>query len=139
MSMEEVVSVQFEQPPQHGFVAAVKKGFKGYVVWNARSTRSEYWWWALFSVIVALIASLLDSMLFGADAFTGMGPVYIVATLALFLPTLSVFVRRLHDTDRTGWWFWISLIPIAGAIVLLIFMLLPSKLAPTRWNNRIPA
>jgi len=60
-----------------------------------------------------------------------------IASIALFLPGLSVWIRRLHDTDRTGWWAWIVLIPIAGPIVSLVFMLLASKPGPTRWNNRI--
>lgn len=138
MSMEEIVNVEFEQPPQTGFVAAIKKGFKGYVVWNARSTRSEYWWWTLFVIIVGLVIGAIDGAIFGADNF-GLGPLSIIANIALFLPGLSVLVRRLHDIDRSGWWVWIALIPIVGFIVLFIFSVLPSKMGPTRWNNRIPA
>lgn len=138
MSMEEIVNVEFEQPPQHGFVEAIKKGFKGYVVWNARSTRSEYWWWTLFAFIVAVVSSLIDSALFGSE-MGGFGLLGTITSLVLFLPGLSVFIRRLHDTDRTGWWFWIVFIPIVGFIVLLVFMLLPSKMGPTRWNNRVAA
>lgn len=138
MSMGESVNTEFEQPPQTGYVEAIKKGFKGYVVWNARSTRSEYWWWTLFVFIVSIAANILDAVLFSPDTF-GLGPITIIITLALFLPGLSLLVRRLHDIDRTGWWYWIALIPIVGAIVLLVFVLLPSKMGPTRWNNRIPA
>lgn len=138
MSMEEMVNIEFEQPPQTGFVAAIKKGFKGYVVWNARSTRSEYWWWALFAFIVGIIAGALDSLVFTTNNF-GLGPVGSIISLVFFLPGLSVLVRRLHDTDRSGWWVWILLIPIVGFIVLLVFMLLPSKMGPTRWNNRVAA
>ena len=138
MSMEEMVNIEFEQPPQTGFVAAIKKGFKGYVVWNARSTRSEYWWWTLFVIIVGIVVGALDGALFNPDTF-GLGPLSTILNIALFLPGLSLLVRRLHDTDRSGWWVWIALIPIIGFIVLLIFVLLPSKMAPTRWNNRISA
>jgi len=137
MSMEEVEITEYAEPPQTGFVEAIKKGFKGYVVWNARSTRSEYWWWTLFAVIVAFVASILDSALFSTDMATGLGPVSGITSLALFLPGLSVWIRRLHDTDRSGWWTWILLIPIVGFIVALIFALLPSKMGLTRWNNRI--
>jgi uncharacterized membrane protein YhaH (DUF805 family) len=136
--MEEFVAVEFEQPAQTGFVAAIKKGFKGYVVWNARSTRSEYWWWALFTVIVGIVAAVIDAVVFGSDT-AGLGLLSIIANIALFLPGLSLIVRRLHDTDRSGWWFWIGLIPLIGVIVLLVFMLLPSKMGPTRWNNRVAA
>jgi len=135
--MEEVEIKEYAEPPQTGFVEAIKKGFKGYVVWNARSTRSEYWWWTLFAVIVAFVASILDSALFSTDMATGLGPVSGITSLALFLPGLSVWIRRLHDTDRSGWWTWILLIPIVGFIVALIFALLPSKMGLTRWNNRI--
>jgi uncharacterized membrane protein YhaH (DUF805 family) len=135
--MEDVEIIEYTEPPKTGFVGAIKKGFRGYVVWNARSTRSEYWWWTLFAIIVAFVASIIDSVLFSTDMGAGFGPVYGITSLALFLPGLSVWVRRLHDTDRSGWWTWILLVPIVGFIVTLVFALLPSKMAPTRWNNRI--
>lgn len=136
MSMEEIEITEYSEPPRTGFVGAIKKGFRGYVVWNARSTRAEYWWWTLFAIIVALIASVIDSTVFSSNMM-GTGPVNAITALALFLPGLSVWIRRLHDTDRTGWWAWIILIPIVGLIVSLVFVLLPSKPGPTRWNNRI--
>jgi len=136
MSMEEIQISEYSEPQKTGFIDAIKKGFKGYVVWNARSTRAEYWWWTLFAVIVAIVASILDSIIFGGD-FGAVTPLYTLTTLALFLPGLSVWIRRLHDIDRTGWWVWIGLIPFIGLIILLIFTLLPSKMEPTRWNNRI--
>ncbi len=137
MAMEEIEVVEYSEPSKTGFVGAIKKGFRGYVVWNARSTRSEYWWWSLFAVIVAIAASIIDTAIFSTDVMTGIGPVSGIVTLALFLPGLSVWIRRLHDTDRTGWWVWITLIPIVGVIVSLVFVLLPSTMGPTRWNSRI--
>jgi uncharacterized membrane protein YhaH (DUF805 family) len=138
MSMEEIEISEYTEPSKTSFVGAIKKGFRGYVVWNARSTRSEYWWWTLFAVIVALVATIIDSAVFSADMSTGgLGPVGAITYLALFLPGLSVWIRRLHDTDRSGWWTWILLIPIVGFIITLVFALLPSKMGPTRWNNRI--
>ncbi|MFM8515621.1 MAG: DUF805 domain-containing protein [Actinomycetota bacterium] len=137
MSMEEIQVTEYTEPSPTGFVAAIKKGFRGYVVWNARSTRSEYWWWTLFAFIVAIVAAVIDSVVFSTNMMASTGPVSVITALALFLPGLSVWIRRLHDTDRTGWWAWIILIPIAGLIVNLIFVLLPSKVGPTRWNNRI--
>jgi uncharacterized membrane protein YhaH (DUF805 family) len=137
MSMEEIEVIEYSEPSKTGFVSAIKKGFRGYVVWDARSTRSEYWWWTLFAVIVAIIASIIDSVLFSTSMGSGTGPVYLISGLALFLPGLSLWIRRLHDTDRSGWWTWILLVPIAGFIVALVFALLPSKAGLTRWNNRI--
>jgi len=149
VSAEETTGVGFEQPPKTGLIDAIKKGFKGYVVWNARSTRAEYWWWALFAVVVGFVASVIDSAA-GLDPVTsatpdtwsvsvGGGPIATITGLVLFLPGLSVLVRRLHDTDRSGWWVWISLVPLIGLIVLLVFVLLPCRMGPTRWNNRVPA
>ena len=83
------------------------------------------------------MASVIDTAFFSTDMMTGVGPVSGIITLALFLPGLSVWIRRLHDTDRTGWWVWIMLIPILGWIATLVFVLLPSKMGPTRWNSRI--
>lgn len=137
MSMEEIEITEYTEPSKTGFVAAIKKGFRGYVVWNARSTRSEYWWWTLFVLIVAIVASFIDSVIFSTNTATGIGPVSGITSLALFLPGLSVWIRRLHDTDRSGWWTWILLIPIVGFVITFIFALLPSKMGPTRWNNRI--
>jgi uncharacterized membrane protein YhaH (DUF805 family) len=137
MSMEEIEVIEYSEPSKTGFVSAIKKGFRGYVVWDARSTRSEYWWWTLFAVIVAIIASIIDSVLFSTSMGSGTGPVYLISGLALFLPGLSLWIRRLHDTDRSGWWTWILLVPIAGFIVALVFALSPSKAGLTRWNNRI--
>jgi uncharacterized membrane protein YhaH (DUF805 family) len=137
MSMEEIEITAYSEPPKTSFTGAIKKGFRGYVVWNARSTRAEYWWWTLFVFIVAIIALIIDSALFSSSSMSGFGPVYTITTLALFLPGLSVWIRRLHDTDRSGWWTWILLIPIVGFIFSLIFVFSPSKAGPTRWNNRI--
>lgn len=137
MAMEEVDIIEYSAPPKTGFVAAIKKGFRGYVVWNARSTRSEYWWWSLFALIVAVVAAIIDTAVFSTDMMTSAGPASAISYLALFLPGLSVWIRRLHDTDRTGWWAWIVLIPIIGWIISLIFVLLPSTMGPTRWNSRI--
>jgi uncharacterized membrane protein YhaH (DUF805 family) len=137
MAMEEIEVIEYSEPSKTGFVGAIKKGFRGYVVWNARSTRSEYWWWSLFAVIAAIVASIIDTAIFSTDMITGIGPVSGIVTIVLFLPGLSVWIRRLHDTDRTGWWVWIMLIPIVGAIVSLVFVLLPSTMGPTRWNSRI--
>ena len=137
MSMEEIEITEYSEPPKTSFTGAIKKGFRGYVVWDARSTRAEYWWWTLFVFIVAAVASIIDSALFSSSSMSGVGPVSAITSLALFLPGLSVWIRRLHDTDRSGWWTWSLLVPIVGFVITLIFALLPSKTGPTRWNNRI--
>lgn len=103
------------------FTAAVRSALTQYVGFSGRARRSEYWWFALFTVLVGVAAAILDNLL-GTDwGGSGNGLIGLVANLALLLPSLAVGVRRLHDTDRSGWWLLIALIPLIGAIVLLVF------------------
>lgn len=96
------------------FTEAVKAGFDNYANFNGRASRPEYWWWFLFAILVSIAANIIDAIL-------GTGVLSILAGLALFLPGLAVGVRRLHDTNRSGWWLLIGLIPLIGLIVLIVF------------------
>jgi uncharacterized membrane protein YhaH (DUF805 family) len=109
--------------------------FRNYAVFTGRSRRAAYWYFVLFNVIVnfglAIVASLLGALngseslgLFGILAFIVYG-IWIIYGLAIILPTLALSVRRLHDTDRSGWWFLLNFVPV-GNIVLLVFFLLDS-------------
>lgn len=104
------------------FIEVIKK----YAVFNGRARRKEYWFYVLFYVIFALIIGVIDATIFGAGPETGTGPLGMIYVLALFLPSLGVAVRRLHDTGRTGWWMLLVLIPLIGPIVLLVFFVLDS-------------
>ncbi len=97
-----------------------------YAVFNGRAQRKEYWFFTLFNVIFALILGFLDGLFGTLDAQTGVGILGAIYALAVLLPGLSVTIRRLHDTDRSGWWVFIILIPIIGALALLVFMVLDS-------------
>jgi uncharacterized membrane protein YhaH (DUF805 family) len=99
------------------FSEAVKDGFDHYTKFDGRAARPAYWWWFLFGVLVAIGANIVDAIIGTWGVVNGL------AALALFLPGLSVSIRRLHDTDHSGWWVLIGLIPIIGFIVLLIFYL----------------
>ncbi len=114
------------------------KVIKNYVTFKGRARRKEYWFFILFNVIISIALTLLDSLLFGETSIDNVGILHTVNidnasilstiySLAIFLPSLAVSVRRLHDTGRTGWWLLIALIPLVGAIVLLIFMVQDSK------------
>ncbi|MBU2712785.1 DUF805 domain-containing protein [Zooshikella harenae] len=99
---------------------------KKYAVFEGRARRKEYWLFFLFTTIISIILGVLDNVfgLISADAGVGLlGGIY---SLAVFIPGLAVTVRRLHDTDRSGWWILISLLPLIGIIVLLVFMFLDS-------------
>jgi uncharacterized membrane protein YhaH (DUF805 family) len=91
------------------------KVLKNYVGFEGRARRTEYWMFALINVAILIVLSLISRAI-------GNSILYTIYALAVFLPGLAVAVRRLHDTDKSGWWLLIGLIPIIGAIVLLVFM-----------------
>lgn len=111
------------------FGNAIKTCFSKYVTFSGRASRSEFWWWVLFTFVTSIGLSIVDSMLFGTvtsgdgsfSASTNTPILSGIFSLAVLLPGISVIVRRLHDTDRTGWWYWIGLIPLIGFIVLIVF------------------
>ncbi|WP_432477467.1 DUF805 domain-containing protein [Nocardioides sp. GXQ0305] len=102
------------------FADAVRTCLAKYVVFSGRARRSEYWWFVLFNILVSIAAGIVDVIL-GTDYDWGSGLIGTLVSLALFLPSLAVAIRRLHDTSRTGWWVLIGLVPVIGWIVLLIF------------------
>ena len=115
------------------FTEAVSSVLRQYVVFGGRARRAEYWWFVLFTVLVSLVAGLIDAVL-GTMTQSGIGFIGTVASLALLLPSLAVTVRRLHDTNRSGWWVLAFLIPIAGLVLLLVFMLSDSNPHPNRFG-----
>ena len=130
-----------------GFVEAVRSGFNNYANFSGRALRSEYWWWGVFAWIAGLVANIIDSALGGRVYETtvngiqqGSGPIAASVGLALLIPGLSVAVRRLHDTDRSGWWLLLVIIPVIGWIVLIVFLVMsgtpgPNKYGPSRDMN----
>ncbi len=102
--------------------AAVRSCFSKYVTFSGRALRSEYWWFTLFNLLVSVVLNIVDATVFGF----GGGQVAILSaiySLIVFLPAISVMVRRLHDHGRTGWWFWIMFVPVIGMLVLLYWMI----------------
>lgn len=85
------------------FLTAVTTCFKKYFQFRGRARRSEYWWFYLFTIILSIIAGIIDVALFGLENADS-GPVGIITSLAVLIPSLAVTFRRLHDTNRSGWW-----------------------------------
>lgn len=99
---------------------------KKYAEFNGRASRQEYWYFLLFNILISAFLATIDYFTGTFNAETGLGLLSGIYTLAVLIPGISVTVRRLHDTDRSGWWIFISLIPIIGGITLLVFMVLDS-------------
>ena len=99
-----------------GFGEAVSTCFKKSFVWEGRASRAEFWWFYLAQILIIFAAAIIDQII-------GTGFLYIIAVIVVILPSIAVLIRRLHDTDRTGWWYWIQLLPLIGLIVILVFTL----------------
>ena len=104
-------------------IEAVKAGFSKYATFEGRSRRSEYWWFFLFSMIIALILNVISPGLLGG-----------IWALVTLLPSIAVGARRLHDIDRTGWWLLIGFIPLIGLIVLIVFFTKRGDAMPNRFG-----
>ncbi|WP_435971832.1 DUF805 domain-containing protein [Streptomyces sp. Qhu_M48] len=87
---------------------------KKYAVFSGRARRKEFWMFELFNIIIAIVLAVIGVAL----DFSLLSTLY---SLAVFLPSLGVTIRRLHDTNRSGWWILIGLIPLVGAIILIVF------------------
>lgn len=144
------------------FGKSVSTCFSKYAVFTGRASRSEYWWFALFNVIVTLLiiaiflgalyftvrnrmtanpllATLNPDALMGDEeltswSYTLMAIIGIYGLIA-FLPGLGVSIRRLHDAGHSGWFYLLSFIPFVGPIILLVFLLQPSTPVPNRYGN----
>ncbi|WP_345880972.1 DUF805 domain-containing protein [Shewanella algae] len=106
------------------FIGAIKK----YADFTGRARRTEYWMFTLFYIIFSLVVSAIDYAL----GTTVLGLIY---SLGLLLPSIAVAARRLHDTDRSGWWQLLAFIPIIGWIVLLVFYCQDSEVGDNRFGN----
>ena len=108
---------------------------KNYAGFSGRARRKEYWMFTLFNIIFAIVAMLLDNVLGIAMAEIGYGPLYGLYTLAVFIPGLAVSVRRLHDVGKSGWMILIVLIPIIGAIWLIVLLVTDSNSGENQYGS----
>jgi len=99
---------------------------KKYAVFSGRAQRAEYWYFFLFNTIVIIVLTILDAV-FGTLSHSGYGLLSGLYDLAVFIPSLAVAVRRLHDIGKSGWWLLIILIPLIGSILLIVWCATDSK------------
>jgi len=88
-----------------------------YADFSGRAPRAEYWWYILGAIIVSVIARIIDSIV-GLNVVGPYGLLSLIVMLGLLVPNIAVSVRRLHDTNRSGWWILLPIVPYALAIVL---------------------
>ncbi len=113
------------------FLAAIKNAFIRCFDFKSRSSRSEFWYFYLFTTIFGFIGIQIDRLfnleILGLqltqniDEVAILGPTYIFLYFLFFIPSLSLYIRRLHDINRSGWWLLIALIPFVGIITLIFF------------------
>ena len=138
-----------------GFVGAIKSFYSRYFDFKTRSSRSEYWWVFLYSLVVGLIVALplmgpyvasINELAAGGQpdfswALSGIAIPYALFVLINFIPNLALIVRRIHDHDKSGWWFLLfyilMIIPFIGliaVIVAIVFMCRRGTVGPNRFG-----
>ena len=113
------------------FLDAIKKAFVKCFDFKSRSSRSEFWYFYLFTTVIGFMGIQIDRLfnleILGlhltqnVNEVAILGPTYIFLYFLFFVPSLSLYIRRLHDIDRSGWWLLIVLIPFVGIITLIFF------------------
>jgi uncharacterized membrane protein YhaH (DUF805 family) len=93
---------------------------KKYARFDGRAGKKEYWYFSLFSFIIIVVLSVIDMMTGTFNGTVGLGLLSGIYTLTVLIPSIAVTVRRLHDTDRSGWWLLINA-TLIGVIVFLVF------------------
>ena len=106
------------------------KVLKNYFNFSGRARRKEYWMFTLFSTLAVILFAFIDHVVLGAE----IGILGLIYSLAVFIPSFAVLFRRLHDTNRSAWWILIALIPLVGAIVLLVFLCFDSEPGQNRFG-----
>jgi len=109
------------------FRIAIIKCFMLYTVFSGRAKRAEYWWFFLFCFILGIMAQVIDSTLGLDKAIGGNGTFTTLIQIATFLPSIAVGSRRLHDTNRSGWWQLLWILLVIGWIPLIIWLASQSK------------
>ena len=105
-----------------------------YSTFSGRARRKEYWLYTLCVIIASIIVILIDIAIGTYSIEAGLGLLNTILALGLFIPSLAVLVRRLHDINESGWWFFIALIPVVGAIWLIVLLCLKGTESENRFG-----
>lgn len=122
------------------FSEAIRTVLSKYSDFSGRAMRSEYWWWTLFVFLLTIATGIIDQLAIspglGYEPFADETPeiLTMIVSLALLIPGLAVAVRRLHDTERSGWWLLIMFVPLIGLLVLIYWFVLRGTEGPNRFG-----
>jgi uncharacterized membrane protein YhaH (DUF805 family) len=103
-----------------------------YASFDGRASRGEYWWFYLAQVLASIALSIVDIAIFGSDVLSNL------LSLALLIPSIAASCRRLHDSNRSGWWLLLMLLPIIGWIILLIWLIQQSDVGDNQYGAPNP-
>jgi uncharacterized membrane protein YhaH (DUF805 family) len=107
---------------------------KKYADFSGRARRKEYWMFTLLLLVAGFVLGIVEGVLGLSGTVGPYGPLSLLFMLAIIVPSIAVGVRRLHDTGRSGWWLLLYFLPIIGAIVLLVFMVLDGTRGPNEYG-----
>jgi len=112
------------------YLTALKK----YAVFAGRARRREFWFFTLFNTLIVVALAMIDMFTGTFDEDVGLGLLSGVFAVATIAPSIGVTVRRLHDTDRSGWWYLLGFVPLIGVLVVLVFMCLDGTPGSNRFG-----
>jgi len=118
-------------PKYVSFGEAIALYFKNYVNFQGRSTRSEYWWAALFNFLVTIALNIMGA---GMTTRSGSNPLATLYSIAVFLPSLALCIRRLHDIGKSWVWYLFALIPFVGWIFLIVWFCRAGEPTVNQWG-----
>lgn len=114
-----------------------KKVLNHYADFTGRARRKEYWMFVLVNFLVMMVVGIISGLL--STAFSSEVPFvlfYGAYSLAILVPTLAVTVRRLHDIGKSGWMYFVGLIPLIGGIWLLVLLVTEGNHGPNQYGDR---
>ena|SRR6185312_7840744 len=121
-----------------GFTEAVRSVFNKYGDFSGRASRSEYWFWTLFVMLLfaagVIVMSVTQTLLGEIAANIFLGIAAIAGLFLLVIPSLAVSVRRLHDTNSSGWWYLITLVPYVGGLILFAWFCIKGTVGDNRFG-----
>lgn len=116
-------------------VEAYQRLFKNYANFNGRSTRSDYWYIFLGNFLVGFVLGLIGGLFSELGGLTdALATIY---SLVMLVPGIALVVRRLHDINKSGWFYFIALVPLVGGIILLVFLCTASVNENNRYGERV--